>query len=164
MVNRNTRGFSLLEIAIVVTIIGILASLAIPAFAQLTKRSRFSTLANDLRQYSGAMQTFAMENGQYPDTHSAHGVFVPGMEDLLSTSWLEKSPVGGRYEWVYTTQPDPVERDAYVQIVETGANPFNMTLSDIVELDEDIDDGNIATGFLQVAGARIRHFSQLSAP
>jgi type II secretory pathway pseudopilin PulG len=148
---------------IVVAIIGILAALAIPAFRILVKKSRFSTLANDLRVHGGAIHRYAMEIGDYPSTYASSGTIIPGLEGYLSSSWKEPSPIGGVYTWVYTQQPAPEARNAYIQIIETGSAPFAVGLSDIVALDKRIDDGNLATGYLQVAGSRLRYFVKIAS-
>lgn len=166
MQKQSRSGFSILELAIVVLIIGILAALAIPVFALILKNSRFSTLSNDLRVFSEAFETYALEEGDLPPTHTTPGTYVPGMnapgEKLLSTKWLERTPVGGVYTWERYVDPNPANDTAFIQIVEQPPdNLFNVKLSDIADLDEEIDDGNLSTGYLQVAGNRIRYFIQL---
>lgn len=158
MLLRRLRGFTLVELMIVVAIIGIMAALAIPLFQIVVKKSRFSTLANDLRTHAGAIHQYAMQKGDYPPTHSSSGSFIPGLDGYLSTSWKEPSPVGGVYTWTYVSTGKPSTRSAYIQIVGTGSAPIAVGLADVVDLDKRIDDGNLASGFLQVAGSRIRYF------
>ena len=161
MPRRSKFGFTIIELMIVVTIIGILAALAIPLFQIIVKKSRLSTLANDLRIHSGAIHQYAMQQGDYPPTFNSAGVIIPGMDGLLATSWKEPSPVGGVYTWVYTRTGKPENRGAYIQIVQTGTHPFTVSLADIVSLDDRIDDGNLATGYMQVSGSRIRYFVKM---
>lgn len=160
---RDRTGWSLIELAIVVVIIGILAALAIPLFALIVKKSRFSTLANDLRTHAEAFQNYAMEEGDYPESYGSSGSFVPGMEDLLSTKWLEPSPVGGVYTWEYSQPSAPQSSQAWIEISQTGSSPFAIDITDLASLDEEIDDGNLSTGYLQAAGTRIRYFLKLDA-
>lgn len=61
--NKRTFGFTLVEIMIVVTIIGILASLAVPAFQRARWKAVQTSVRNNLRQMWGAAQQYMLENG-----------------------------------------------------------------------------------------------------
>jgi type IV pilus assembly protein PilA len=54
--NRSTKGFTLVEIMIVVVIIGLLAAMAVPAFQKVRKNSIGKAMANDARQIASACQ------------------------------------------------------------------------------------------------------------
>ena len=62
MKNQN-RGFTLVEIMIVVVIIGLLASMAIPAFQKVRTNSQDKAVLNNARQLSGASDQYYLENG-----------------------------------------------------------------------------------------------------
>ena len=54
--NRSKKGFTLVEIMIVVVIIGLLAAMAIPAFQKVRRNSIAKTMLNDARQIAAGMQ------------------------------------------------------------------------------------------------------------
>jgi len=58
------RGFTLVEIMIVVAIIALLASIAVPNFLRARKRSQASRILEDLRQLDGATDMYAIENNK----------------------------------------------------------------------------------------------------
>ena len=64
---RNSKGFTLVEIMIVVAIIGLLAAIAVPNFVQARTTARRNACINNLRLLSAAKDQTALENG-YAET------------------------------------------------------------------------------------------------
>jgi type IV pilus assembly protein PilA len=60
---RSNKGFTLVEIMIVVVIIGLLAAMAIPAFQKVRQSSIEKTLTNDAKQIASAANQYYMETG-----------------------------------------------------------------------------------------------------
>lgn len=62
MKNKSKKGFTLVEIMIVVVIIGLLTAMAIPAFQGVRERSLQGVMDNDARQISSAAAQYFLEN------------------------------------------------------------------------------------------------------
>ena len=60
---HNRQGFTLVEIMIVVVIIGLLASMAIPAFQKVRQSSQDKAVLNNARQLAAAADQYFLENG-----------------------------------------------------------------------------------------------------
>ena len=62
--NQQRRGFTLVEIMIVVAIIALLAAIAVPGFLRARKRSQASRILNDLRMIDAACDQYAIETNR----------------------------------------------------------------------------------------------------
>src|SRR5262252_5258915 len=62
-IHSNSKGFTLVEIMIVVVIIGLLAAMAIPAFQKVRTSSQDKAVLNNARQLGAAADQYYLENG-----------------------------------------------------------------------------------------------------
>ena len=67
----NAKGFSLVELLVVVAIIGLLAAIAIPQFVSYRARAVDSQMKTDLKNAALAMDSYFAENKVYPTTIAA---------------------------------------------------------------------------------------------
>ena len=140
-------GFTLVEIMVVVTIISLLAMLAVPTMQKIRRKARASAIANDFRVFSTAFLTYSHENGAWP-AESAAGVVPTGMEPYLKGGvWTRVSPMGGRYNWdnKQLHQSGFTPRAA-IAITGTGDSPILIDASQLAAIDEALDDGDLTTG------------------
>jgi prepilin-type N-terminal cleavage/methylation domain-containing protein len=62
--NHTRRGFTLVEIMIVVAVIALLAAIAVPGFLRARKRSQATRILNDLRLIDSATDQYAIETNK----------------------------------------------------------------------------------------------------
>jgi len=114
----NRKGFTLVEIMIVVVIIGLLAAMAIPAFSKVRQQSRLKAVTNNLRQVSTAAQQYFLDKG----------VTVAAYTDLVGTGTdnyvRNVSPVAGEDYTTLTVN----QTDTQISITATsfGTVTFNQ--------------------------------------
>ena len=92
MIKMGKKGFTLVEIMIVVAIIGLLAAIAIPNFVRARSRAQQEACIANLKQIEGAIQVWAVDTGQ-ADTAT------PSWDNLTPT-YVRTMPVcpgGGTY-------------------------------------------------------------------
>lgn len=103
--NAKDRGFTFLEIMMVVVIIGILASLIIPQFGGRTRRAKVIMAKNDLKTIETALGGYEMEVGDYPTTDQGLKALVERPSDVPEEDWqqhLKDVPVDPwKSEYVY---------------------------------------------------------------
>ena len=93
-INKNLKaGFTLVEIMIVVAIIGLLASIAIPNFVRARNTAQRNACINNLRQIDGAKQQWALENKKSDTDTPAQS----DVEVYIKNNRFPSCPGGGTY-------------------------------------------------------------------
>ena len=112
---RRARGFTLLELIIVVAMIGILASIAMPALKDMPRRAAESVLKTNLRTIREVLDQHYGDKGHYPAT----------LEELVEKRYLRAVPIdpitksAETWELIFE-EADPDEPPAETDLPEGG--------------------------------------------
>ncbi len=79
---QREAGFTLIELMIVMAIIGVLATLAIPSFVSAIKHAREAVLKEDLQTMRGAIDSYTMDKQKAPQA----------LDDLVQEGYLRAVP------------------------------------------------------------------------
>lgn len=129
-------GFTLLELIIVLTMIGILAGLALPNLIQQPRRAKEAVLRNNLRTLREVIDQY----------HGDKGVYPPSLDALVEEEYLRAipiDPITGEAEWglVYDdspddlTDPDSIAWDVDLEVEDSSGIQDVHSLSEATALD-----------------------------
>jgi general secretion pathway protein G len=76
-------GFTLIELVIVMTVIGLLASIAIPSYVNSVRRAREAVLREDLHTLRSAIDSYTVDKEQAPQS----------LDDLVQAGYLKSVPI-----------------------------------------------------------------------
>jgi general secretion pathway protein G len=115
------QGFTLLELLVVMTIIGILAAIAVPALRDSPQRAREATLREDLFTFRTVIDQYHGDKGSYP----------PDLQTLVTAGYIRKIPIDpitkSAATWVLAFEEPSTEAD-------TSASAGQPTSPGIVDI------------------------------
>ena len=104
---RRQRGFTLVEIMVVVVILGILAVLIVPRVVGRTDEARTVAAKQDVAAIMQALKLYRLDNGRYPTTEQGIAALVTKPQgDPVPKNWqkyldrIPKDPWGNTYQYL----------------------------------------------------------------
>ncbi len=85
-IGRTYKGFTIVELLIVIVVIGILAAISVVAYGTVQTRSRDSVRQQDVKAIVKALELYYVQNGQYP----SGATYTPGSTSI-NGSWSTTS-------------------------------------------------------------------------
>ena len=139
MSTQRQRGFTLLEIMVVIVILGILASLVVPNLMGNKEKADRQKAVSDITALENALDMYKLDNSIYPNTEQ-------GLEALVSKPTSQPEPRNYRDDGYIKRLPqDPWNND--YQLVSPGEHGkidvFSMGLDGEAGTDDDIGNWNL---------------------
>ncbi len=128
----NQRGFSLIEIMVVVVILGILAALVVPKIINRPDEARMVKAKQDVMSIQSALDLYKLDNGFYPSTdqgisalvHQPSGNPTPNNWQSYLKS-VPKDPWGHDYLYLNPGEHDEVDVFTYGADGQPGGTGSN---------------------------------------
>lgn len=92
---KDEKGFTLIELVVVIAIIGILAVVLIPKFGGFTEDAKVKAALSQLKQFKTVAETIYAQNGSYPPNMNAFNSYIPDAAN-------KKDPWNGGYTFLIT--------------------------------------------------------------
>jgi general secretion pathway protein G len=116
---RAERGFTLLELMIVISIIIILASVALPQYQKTIMHARESVLRDDLFSMRSLIDQYSADKGKLPQS----------LDDLVTAGYMREipiDPITDHKDWNVVTGEDPYSTEG-----ASGVTDVHSSSSDI---------------------------------
>lgn len=156
--NMNKGGFTIVELIIVVTVIGILASISVIAFNGTQERAKANLIAEDLKNIEDAFSLYATKSNiaDWPYENSFGQGTNPNMNNIIANTSLGNylsplKPIKGYSSSTYIYDNDPSDPDETFKSCGQNLNGVNIRISGVDQkmaqaLDSAIDDDNLNCG------------------
>jgi len=92
----KNKGFSLLELLIVIAIIGLITSVAVPKYLKSTNKARWETSRLELKRVAEAFDQYNLDHGFYPEFASWDEI-ASNDNILIRENYIDKIPTNDKF-------------------------------------------------------------------
>ncbi len=120
---KKENGFTLIELLIVIVVLGILVSIAVPGLTGVKKRADLAVIKSDLHNIMHSLELYYLDNESYPvqSTASSLSAVAEDLDDLK----LKKS--AENYQYQTDSASESSGADKYLVYYETEDSKFYYT-------------------------------------
>lgn len=141
--DNSVAAFTLIELAVVVVIVGIIIAIAVPRFGQMSDRSAASAANQSFAMLEKAILMYQGENQAFPPDPPAPEKYLDELDGYIGRqAWELPVPIGGHWDWIGPSRP------AYMGIAVHA--PVAGGYAGWSVLDRMFDDNDAAGGAYQV--------------
>lgn len=123
----NNKGFTIIEVLVVIVILGILGTLLVPKFLDKPDEARVAKAHLDIKALESALKIYKLENTTYPTTEQGLGALIrkPEVEPIPKNykkgGYIEESNIKDPWDNDYIYR-SPGEDDRDYEIISLGAD------------------------------------------
>jgi prepilin-type N-terminal cleavage/methylation domain-containing protein len=151
MARRCRKGFTIIEILIVLVILGLLAAVVVISFGDSHKDAQQIAFISNVEIFGNAARVYWVKTGEHLED-SASGTVPAGWDSYIDArKWTQLTPIGGVWD---------VEKDSYGVQSALGVDFANGGGEDrddayMLDIDKTMDNGDLSTGrFRKIAPGR----------
>ena len=137
---RSQRGFTLIEIMVVVVILGILAGLIVPRIMSRPEEARRTKAALQIRSIESALKLYKLDNGVYPSTEQSLEALVKKPESgtvpkkwreggYLESSKVPKDPWGNNFLYLLPGEHGDFDLSSYARDGQKGGEGDDLDIN-----------------------------------
>jgi type IV pilus assembly protein PilA len=127
---RTRKAFTLVELAVVIVIIGVLAAFGVPKFLQSVEKSKAAESFNYLSAIQSSQERYLAQNGVYASAISSLDVTLPNPQYFTVGSVTPTTSSTGTPDWTLTLTRNA--NSSYAYTVVWTSNGFDTTNSTIM--------------------------------
>ncbi len=143
----RTRGFTLVELIVIIVVLAVLGGVAIPKYIDFSQRAKVTATAATWKMLTRAVNEYMLMNGDVPPPNVNDGIMPAELKPYFSNDEIATRPpaIGGMWDYDEWSAYGWAGVGMRVSISVTQSPAPQSTFQ---QIDAMVDDGNINTGMM----------------